>query len=208
MPIYRIDRFENGSLIAVWEMTETEKELLPLYSGSKQELQTVSNPFRRLEHLAVRIVLQQMLGTNININYRDNRSPYLQNHSAHISISHTKRFACVYYHPLSPVGIDIESLSRNFSAVTAKALSEKEREYLLENQEIKQVCIIWCAKEAVFKLMNQSGIDFAKQIAVEKFKPEEKGKLAAIFTSKEGEITALNLYYRIVDDHAMVWVEA
>ena len=209
MPIYRLDKFKNGSALAVWEITETEEQLLQLCSvpnNELEDLQYMSNPDRRRERLAVRVLLDQLLDEKAYVGYHENGRPYLQNDSADISIAHTKRFACIYYNPEVNVGVDIECLSRNFSAVEKKALSEEESEYLSDTQRNIQLCIIWCAKEAIFKVMSSTGIDFVKQIMVERFTPRKKGKLSATFTTSEGIVSELELSYRILDDHALVWV--
>ncbi len=211
MPIYRIEKFKDGSAIAVWEITETEDEFLHMSSvpnNELEELQYISNPARRRERLAVRVLLDQLLEEKAYVGYHENGRPYLQNDTADISIAHTKRFACVYHHPHANVGIDIESLTRDFSAVEARVLSNDEREYLSDDDKrSEQLCLIWCAKEAIFKLMCHPAVDFSKQITIDRFNPKEKGKLSATFTSTDGEATELSLRYRLLDNHAMVWVE-
>ncbi|MBO7511137.1 MAG: 4'-phosphopantetheinyl transferase superfamily protein, partial [Bacteroidales bacterium] len=44
------------------------------------------------------------------------------------------------------LGIDCESLDRDFSAVEKKALSEEEIEDLDEDRKNEQLAIYWCAK--------------------------------------------------------------
>ena len=79
---------------------------------------------------------------------RPHSSPYLQNCAVEISISHCARFAAIIAHPEESVGIDIESLDRDFSAVERKALSEDEKDDLSDHNTNQQLAIYWCAKEA------------------------------------------------------------
>jgi 4'-phosphopantetheinyl transferase EntD len=104
------------------------------------------------------------------------------------------------------VGIDMESLARNFSAVEIKALSDEEREYLSDKHRHTQLCLIWCAKEALYKRFSESGVDFAAQICIEKFVPKSDGKLTATYTNSEGKQMEFTLHYEIIENHALVWV--
>jgi 4'-phosphopantetheinyl transferase EntD len=104
------------------------------------------------------------------------------------------------------VGIDMESLDRHFDAVEEKALCDDERDYLSEKHRHVQLCLIWCAKEALYKRLSENGIDFAAQIRIEEFTPKKKGKLAATYTDREGAQTAFTLHYETVEDHLLVWV--
>ena len=67
-----------------------------------------------------------MFPEKLYLGHHDNGKPYLQNCAVEISISHCARFVAIIAHPEESVGIDIESLDRDFSAVERKALSEDE----------------------------------------------------------------------------------
>ena len=123
-----------------------------------------------------------------------------------ISISHCARFAAVIAHPEESVGIDIESLGRDFSAVERKALSEDEKDDLSDHNTNQQLAIYWCAKEAIYKRMSRNGVDFARQIEVERFTPRDEGELEATFIHRDGEEETFELNYEIFDGHVMVWL--
>ena len=209
MPVYSIDKQKDGSIIAIWEIIESEKELLEncsLPNSEQEEMSFISNEQRRKERLAVRLLLDHVLNKKIYLGYHENDHPFLQNEVGHISISHTKRFACIIYHPTEHVGIDIENVTRDFSAVEKKVLSEYEIDYLDDKKRDLQLCLIWCAKEAIYKYACESGTDFAEQISIDEFTPHKKGKLTASYTNKEEETSEITLHYQIVEDHAMVWL--
>jgi len=200
---------ENGAVISLWEITETEEQLHLLSSipnDELEELQLIRNAARRKERLAVRALLDQIFDDKLYLGHHDNGRPFLQNSLIEISISHTSRFACTLTHPEESVGIDIEMLSRNFTAVEKKALSFEEIENLSERDRKLHLAIYWSAKEAVFKRMSRSGIDFAKQIFIKKFNPKESGQLTAIFRDKDGEEQEFDLNYEIFQDHIMAWI--
>lgn len=213
MGLYYREKFKNGAEIAVWEITETEPELAKhcvLPSDEQEELEYTTNPQRRLERLAVRALLDILFPEKVYLRYHDNGRPYLGNSIVELSITHTKRFVCVLTHSSLSVGVDMESLTRDFSAVQSKALNQDEQDYLSDRDDIKnhQLAIIWCAKEAMFKYMSINDVNFAKQIIVDHFTPHEEGDLEVCFIDKEGEEEWYDMNYLTVDDHVVVFIVA
>jgi phosphopantetheinyl transferase len=208
MAVFSITPHKCGSVVAVWKIEESEEDLrkqCAVPHNELEELNYIANLQHRMERLAVRALLNKVLGEKVYLGHHDNGRPFLQNNVANISITHTKHFAAIIYNPTLDVGIDMESLTRNFNAVEKKALSDEERAYLSDKHRHTQLCLIWCAKEALYKRFSENGIDFSTQMHIKKFTPKNAGKLAAIYTSHEGEQTALTLHYEIIEDHALVW---
>ena len=197
-------------MFGVGELPEDEDGLrrlcAPTPSDKLEELQKTSSPARRKEKLAVRALLNVMFPEKLYLGHHDNGKPYLQNCAVEISISHCARFAAIISHPEESVGIDIESLGRDFSAVERKALSEDEKDDLSDHNTNQQLAIYWCAKEAIYKRMSRSGVDFARQIEVERFTPRDEGELEATFIHKDGEEETFELNYEVFDGHVMVWL--
>ena len=209
MGLYLRRKLRNGAEISVWEVTESEDDLLRLVSipnDEMEELYLIRNEARRKEKLAVRALLNTVFEEKVYLGHHDNGSPFIQNNSIHISISHTNRFVAIITHPTEDVGIDIESIERDFSAVEKKALSEDEREDLSDKNRNLQLAIYWCAKEAMYKRMSQHGVDFAKQMEVDKFNPKDEGEIDAIFIDKDGEEEEFELEYEVFDNHVLVWL--
>lgn len=210
MGLYSRRTLDNGAEICVWEITEDEDELYricaPIPNDELEELQILRSPERRKEKLAVRALLNTMFPEKLYLGHHDNGKPYLQNSAIEISISHCSRFVAIIAHPEDSVGIDIESLDRDFSAVEKKALSEEEIDDLTDRNHNLQLAIYWCAKEAIYKRMSRNGVDFAEQINIEKFTPHEEGELEAVFIHDDGEEDSFELNYEIFDNHLMVWL--
>lgn len=209
MALYLDKVLKNGARIAVWEVSETESELLDIISIPKEELDELlytKNSQLRLEKLAVRALLNKIFEDKVYLGHHDNGAPFIHNNLTHISITHTSKYVAIITHPTEDVGIDIESLDRDFSPVEKKALSEEEIEDLSSRHRNEQLAIYWCAKEALFKRMSQHGVNFAKQMEIERFHLEEEGDLSATFISKDGEEEEFELQYEIFDNHALVWL--
>ena len=200
---------DNGATVSVWKIEETEKELLDIISVPQEELEElmiIRSAERRREKLAVRALLNTIFDDKVYLGHHDNGSPFIQNNPIHISISHTTKYVAIITHPTEEVGIDIESMHRDFSAVEKKALSDEEREDLSTKNRNEQLAIYWSAKEALYKRMSQHGVDFAKQMEIEKFAPREEGDLEATFISKDGVEEEFKMEYETFDGHVLVWM--
>ncbi len=209
MALYLKKELENGAEIAVWQITETEEELKTLSSVPSDEMEEIclwGNESQRKQKFAVRALINELFDEKMYLDHHDNGKPYLENCATNISITHTEKYVAVIIHDEDDLGIDIESLDRDFSAVEQKALSEEEIEDLTDDKKNEQLAIYWCAKEAIFKRMSQMRVDFAEQIEVEKFRPKGEGELEATFIHKDGHEEEFNLEYMVFDRHVLVWV--
>ena len=208
MGLYLKKELDNEAVIAVWQVTETEEELKELSSTPSDEMEEISfirSESLRKQRLAVRALLNTLFDDKVYLSHHDNGKPYLENNPVNISITHTAKYVAVILHEEENVGIDLESLDRDFSAVEKKALSEDEIDDLEDEKRNEQLAIYWCAKEAVYKLLSRYNVDFAEQIEIERFRPRGEGELEATFTSKDEE-EEFDLEYMTFDRHVLVWV--
>ena len=199
MGLYLRKTLDNKAEIGVWQITETEEDLIAMSSVPTDEMEEISlirNQSLRKQKLAVRALLNEMFEEKVYLGHHDNGKPFLENCITNISITHCEKYVAVITHQEDDLGIDIESLDRDFSAVEQKALSEEEIEDLDDDQKNEQLAIYWCAKEAIYKRMSQNRVDFAEQIEVEKF----------TFTHKDGHEEEFELGYVFFDRHVLVWV--
>ncbi|MBO6062537.1 MAG: 4'-phosphopantetheinyl transferase superfamily protein [Bacteroidales bacterium] len=214
MALYLIKDLDDDyhSRVGVWQITESEEELKALASVPSDELEEISyikNESLRKQKLAVRCLLDALFEEKVYLSHHDNGKPYIENSAMNISITHTNRYVAVILNPTDEVGIDCESLDRDFSAVKKKALSEdeiEEVEEIDEEQRNEQLAIYWCAKEAVYKMISQYGVDFAEQIEIDDFRLRGEGELVATFTDKDGFEEEYELEYITFDRHVLVWV--
>ena len=208
MGLYLKKELDNEAVIGVWQITETEEELVELSSTPSDEMEEISfirSESLRKQRLAVRALLNTLFDDKVYLSHHDNGKPYLENNPVNISITHTAKYVAVILHEEENVGIDLESLDRDFSAVEKKALSEDEIDDLEDEKRNEQLAIYWCAKEAVYKLLSRYNVDCAEQIEIERFRPRGEGELEATFTSKDEE-EEFDLEYMTFDRHVLVWV--
>ncbi|MBR5064331.1 MAG: 4'-phosphopantetheinyl transferase superfamily protein [Bacteroidales bacterium] len=209
MGLYLKKKLENEATIGVWQITETEQELIELSSTPTDEMEEISflrSESMRKQRLAVRALLNALFEEKVYLSHHDNGMPYLENNPVNISITHTEKYVAVILHEENDCGIDVESLDRDFSAVEKKALSEDEIDDLEEEKRNEQLAIYWCAKEAIFKLLSRYNVNFAEQIEVERFRLRGEGELEATFIDKDEDEEEFDLEYMTFDRHVLVWV--
>ena len=209
MGLYLKKELDNEATVAVWQITETEEELVRLSATPTDEMEEISfikSESLRKQRLAVRALLGELFEDKVYLSHHDNGKPYLENMVTNISITHTEKYVAVILHDEEDVGIDLESMDRDFSAVEKKALSEDEIDDLEDDRRNEQLAIYWCAKEAIFKRVSAYGVDFAEQIEVERFRPRGEGELEATFIHKDGYEEEFELEYMTFDRHVLVWV--
>ena len=171
-----------------------------------EEISFINNESLRKQRLAVRALLCELFGEKVYLSHHDNGKPYLENSVTNISITHTEKYVAVILNDNEDVGIDMESLARDFSAVERKALSEEEIDDLDDDKRNEQLAIYWCAKEAIFKRVSAYRVSFSEQIEVERFRPKGEGELDATFIHKDGYEEDFELEYITFDNHVLVWV--
>ncbi len=115
---------------------------------------------RRTAFVAARLALRAATeGSAHGIHgiYYDERRPLLP--MGFVSLSHGGQWAVAAYHPLLPVGIDVEGPRAQIGRVIARVASAQEVEALDHR-------LLWGAKEAVYKAAGQAGLDWRQGIAV------------------------------------------
>lgn len=157
MPIIHIET-DNAidADIYFWKIEESCEELARLFDGGDIMLADAAKRFksvkRQQEWLATRALLMHTPYKELQILYHSNGKPYLSDKSMHISISHTQSHVAIAISG-EPIGIDIETKSRNALAVSNAFLQPHETEALQGNTDRdKEALRIWTAKEAAFKL--------------------------------------------------------
>ena len=213
MPLFKSITVPDG-LLSVWHITEPSDELLSYFTAEEladQAFRKFTFEKRKTEWLATRALLKQMIGPiaigpTFQISYTESGKPLL-NHPVYpnISISHSRDFVTVLIHKQLAVGIDIESMNRNYAPIRNRYLSEIELEHVNDPENSGWLqCLYWCAKEAVFKLVEEKGVDFKKQIEVIAFDPLQNTFLARYISGNQER--TYQLQHTTFNDHCMVWV--
>ena len=142
-------------------MDETLEELLEMSQHHyDHEIENISNEVRKKERIISRFLLETLVGKKVEVKYADSGKPFCD--GVHFSISHTKNFVAVIVSN-KPVGVDIEYKSDRIFRITEKFMHPDELKTLSECSEKQKFALLcWCAKETVFKIIEENGVDFAK----------------------------------------------
>ena len=182
MPLYRT--YKKGELsVGIWKVEETISQLLSMFndfSMYESGLQKFKAEKRQLEWLAVRVLLKELLGEEKEIDYLPSGKPFLKDRSAYISFSHTCGYVAVAVHPTQEVGIDIEQYGDRVRRLASRFVREDEMSSVRAGDEIYVLLLHWSAKETMFKLMNQSYVDFLDHLHILPFVPSESGEMEAV----------------------------
>lgn len=199
---------ENGTIIAIWKIEETVDELLNALELDPfviAEISQFTNEKRKLEYLAVRVLLNEVLGEKKSIAYETNGKPYISDHSWQISVTHTGSYAAIVLHKTARLGIDIERIADRVVRVKHKFLSADELAFVDEKAAKTQLALMWSAKEALYKIMQQTEVDFIENMIIDPFKPYLEGTMHAHET-KTTNAETFTLDYRVFPEFVLVWV--
>ena len=179
----------NHICIYIWKVTESSEEL-----ASMSHKQTFFNEAtkdykalcRQQEYLIERILIQRHFkNSEINLDHHPNGAPFLTNTSAHISISHTKKYVAVAISRDSGFGIDIEAISPRVDNILKYFMRSDEYPLPTSDNTLYHL-IIWSAKESIFKSLMSGEVNTMRNYYIPPFELCEKGEFcASIPTTKQ-----------------------
>lgn len=200
----------EGALWGIWKITESLEELRAMLDGDlpyQDELDAMKSPSRKLEYLAVRVLLKTLTGEELEIAHLPSGQPYLVHDSRRISISHTKGYAAVGIHPSALPGIDIEQVADRVLKVTSRFIRSDEfqnKEQLSVGCQLEGALLYWSGKETLFKLLETDGVDFLTHLQILPFLPQVSGTMHAR-EYRTGMNRNFNLSYLVTSDFVCTW---
>lgn len=207
MPIFH-QHTELTHQWGIWKTSETLEELLgmlPHAEKYRQEVQRFVADSRRLEWLAVRVLLYALLGEEKEILYCPNGRPYLSDGSFSISISHTKGYVAVLLAQSgSTPGIDIEHYSERVSKVAHKYMRADEEPALFQETETWSLLLHWSAKETMFKCMDTPEVDFREHLQIFPFAVDKQGVIS-VAEYRTAEKRNFLIHYHVFPDFVLTF---
>lgn len=181
----------------IWHTTESEEELQSLFApNSCPPIPAFRvNARRRLDFLASRLLLQQRLSYLPEVAYSESGRPYLPDEGCEIAISHTGAYVAVAFHPHQAIGVDIEGFSSRALRVSARFIREDERVLIADDEPERAATLVWSAKEALFKAIACTEVDFRQHMQLLTYSAEASGTLA-MQEHKTPACRRYALYYR------------
>lgn len=201
---------DKGALFGIWKMTESPVELRAMLAADlpyQSELEAMKSPSRKLEYLAVRVLLKKLLDEELEIAHLPSGQPYLVHDSRRISISHTKGYAAVGIHSSALPGIDIEQVAERVLKVASRFIRPDEfpeREELSGKRQLEGALLHWSGKETLFKLLETDEVDFLTHLQIFPFLPQVSGTMYAR-EYRTGMNRSFSLSYLVTSDFVCTW---
>ncbi len=197
------------SILGVWKIEEDINSLMDLVSldiDEKKRYKGFNSNSRKLEFLSVRALLAELIGKDARIVYNKNNKPFLKDGSRFISISHSHKLTAILLSTNEKVGIDLEYMSSNISAIAFKFLNWKEKITKEQDKRRYHLYVHWCAKEALYKICDKEGISIQKNLTIDPFVVKESGEIKGhVHTDRIND--SFNLYYSRYNNYAIVWTK-
>jgi len=210
MPIITVENENSLTSYALWEITE-ELDFLLSKSGERAELleefQHIKSEQLKLEKAATRLCLQallQSLALQYEGIYRDHfRKPHLKSLTGSISFSHCFPYVGVSYHANAPTGIDIQDIRPKISRIAPKFMTDSELQFT--DADARACTIIWCIKEALYKIHGRKEVIFKEQLSVDPFDFKlSEGRVTAYFKDKD-DLQSYKMMFRSIKDYIITY---
>ncbi|MEN8225838.1 MAG: 4'-phosphopantetheinyl transferase superfamily protein [Bacteroidota bacterium] len=209
MPLHTNRDINEHSRIVVWEIEESIDWFLAqlhLDDDERKKYNGFRTDQRRAHWLAYRYILKTIVGKGsyIRVKYDQNNKPFIDLSDDHISVSHSGKYATVIISRDHPVGIDIEQITPRLHKVADKFISSEETGKDLASMQTDELCLHWCAKEALYKLHGEKNLDFRHQLQVIAPPDQAKGAFRGLIRSG-GKESIYKLHAERVDDYCLVY---
>lgn len=160
MPLFLNEEIFPDVRLGIWAISESSDDfwaLSPYVESSRSEFNALyKSEQRKYEVLAVRLLIKEIIGDNVQLLHQDNGKPYLSS-GMNISISHTRGFAVIIVSHSKQVSVDIEYFSNRIERIRSKFMRDDEN----ASSQVK-LLMHWCAKETMYKLFPEDNLTFNK----------------------------------------------
>lgn len=199
MPLKSVENIAPDVYLGMWNITESIDGFL-LCCGNAAVLETLiagyTSEQRRREVLAVRMLLDEMIGTDVALRHEESGRPILSN-GMNVGISHTKGFASVIVSPGRKVAVDVEYMSERVRKVAAKMLRTDE-----SADTLLGLLLHWCAKETLYKLYSDERLAL-KDMQVLSVEGDNTRGIVKAKNVKRSE--TLDVFYRVFDNKVLTY---
>jgi len=169
MPLFKTINPNKSTTILVWKIEESYDVLfndIELNENSLKRLSGMKSELHQRGFLSVRYLLKKAGYTDFDLYYNEYGKPLLRD-GKHISITHSYQFSAIIVSTVD-VGIDIEKNRPKIVRIHDRFVNT-EVDSLSGEDLVKQLTIIWGAKEAMYKTYPYGGLSFHNHIAIDPF---------------------------------------
>jgi len=165
-----------------------------VYHGLHHQVENVRSENRRHEIITEGVMIKELFGAKVSLAHRESGAPYLveqgEELGTNISISHCEGLVAVAHCRDRKVGVDVEVVSDRVMRVRDRVLSADEIRFA--GSSVVLNTLAWTAKEALFKLIPETGVDFRADLHL------DLSSLDGTENEKTYEATAYGRSYRML----------
>lgn len=206
MPLHYL-RKDGNRVLGIWKITETEDWFKQQLDAPwiVEELERYSASVRRMEYLAVRMLLKELTGIVCRVRHLPSGKPFLENVVASVSISHTKGYAAVLLDEdgANP-GIDIEYYADRVCKIASRFMHSEEWQGSAGPDDVKWLLLHWSAKETLYKRLGVDEVDFCRHLRLLPFVLSGEGSLQAC-EFRTSENRHFDIHYLFENDFVLTW---
>ena len=198
MPLLLSKKIDDQTAYAVWKISETNEQLMRMTSERAPDQY---HPTKQAEWMATRMLVENLC-SRFELAYKgitkdEFGKPFLREQAAQISISHSFPIASAMIHKQSPCGIDVEWPRQKMARIQHKFLNHEEYAY---RDDTRALCIIWAAKEAIYKRYGKKQLSFKDNMVVKLGEDDLQGWII-----DGSQKTAIPLQYEQVKQYLLVY---
>jgi 4'-phosphopantetheinyl transferase len=179
MPLEKIV-LESTRAWALWRIKEDEASLAARISPLEQISETITNTNKRLEWLAGRVLVKEVLASMAlpfhGITKDEYGKPFPKGYDFHLSLSHSFPFVATLIDKKESAGIDLEQPKEKLLRIAPRIFHPEE--LLDAGNDITKHCIYWCAKETLVKVHGQKNLIFAENLLIDPFQMNNEGDIS------------------------------
>lgn len=203
MPLYKTIKPNKHTTILVWKIEESFDELfssLILNERSLQRINSMKSELHQCGFLSVRHLLKEVGYSDVDLFYTPDGKPHLKD-GKRISITHSYNFSGIIIGN-SSVGVDIEKNRDKILRIAPKFV-DTENEFLVDENLIEQLTVIWGAKESLYKIHPDGGLLFKQHLPIESFKLEDKKTKGWI--KKDNFYENYTIFFEQIEEFTLVY---
>ena len=138
-----------------------------VHVGAGEVVDSIRSESRKHEIIITTLLVRELFGCNCELKHRPSGAPYLERGAEavpEISISHCAGLVAIA-DSKKPVGVDVEIVGERVMRVRDRVFSDEELRYM--GSSPVAATIAWTAKEALYKLVPEDGLDFRGDIILD-----------------------------------------
>ncbi|MBW3517848.1 4'-phosphopantetheinyl transferase superfamily protein [Flavobacterium sp. NKUCC04_CG] len=207
MPLDRIITVNASTQVFIWKIAEDFDSLIQgieLLETTRQRLLGMKSVSHQCGFLSIRHLLKAAGYSDSDLQYDENGKPHLVD-GKHISITHSFTYAALIISDHN-VGIDIEMMREKIIRIADKFTNEQEQMFAVANpigEKVKQLTVIWGAKEAMYKMCNSRSLSFKSHMHVFPFNLDaQEGHCQVISDEFSHDFT---FYFLVIENFVLVY---